>query len=71
MGGHTYLDTRRKLAVTRWGAAVALIVAALVGIAVLVSPQAHLSQASAAELTENIITSAEFSIRKCHVWLFD
>ena len=58
MGGHTYLDTRRKPAVTRWGAAVALIVAVLVSIAVLASPQVRLSQASAAELTENIITSA-------------
>ena len=58
MGGHTYLDTRRKPAVTRWGAAVALIVAVLVSIAVLASPQVRLSQASAAELTENIITDA-------------
>ena len=59
MGGHTYFDTRRKPAVTRWGAAVALIVAVLVSVAMLASPQVRLSQASAAELTENIITSAE------------
>ncbi len=58
MGGHTYLDTKRKPAVMRWGAAVALIVAVLVSVAMLASPQAHLSQASAAELTENIITDA-------------